>query len=245
MEELELFKKKVEAQFIKASNGSVGLLSFIDDSKRDVISSVAKIYRDVNVSYYGGILDADYNRVVFSTYDIEKEDFKIVVYKIVYNSKYYEVSHRSILGSLMALGIKRDCIGDIVINDSGAYFACTKEISKFILEEFNAVGKAPIELLEIDAEITNERKYTSKLHFVSSLRLDGILASGYNISRSEAHEMIVDGLIRVNHRLCQNPSHLLTEGDMLSVTKKGRLILDEIGGNSKSGRIIVTLKKQI
>ncbi len=245
MGELELFKKKVEAQLIKATNGSVGLLSFIDDSKREIIDNLSRNYKDIYVEYYGGIENPDYNRVVFSSYDILPLDFKIVVYKIIYNSKYYEVSHRSILGSLMALGIKRDCIGDIVINDTGAYFACTKEISRFILEEFKAVGRAPIELLEIDYLVENERKYTSKLHFVASLRIDGILASGYGISRSEALEIITSGMVRINHKLCQNPSHILKEGDMLSVTKKGRLILDEIGGNSKSGRIAVTLKKQI
>ena len=245
MEELEVFKKKVEAQFLKASSGSVGLLSFVDDYKRDIISSIANKYKDINVSYYGGILDADYNRVVFSNYDIDKSDFKIIVYKIIYNSKYYDVSHRSILGSLMALGIKRDCIGDIVINDDGVYFACTKEISKYICEEFKAVGKAPIELLEIDYEVANARKYTSKVHFVSSLRLDSILAQGYNISRSESQEIIALGNVRLNHRQCQNPSQILKEGDMLSVTKKGRLILAFIGGNSKSGRIAITLKKQI
>ena len=145
----------------------------------------------------------------------------------------------------MALGIKRECIGDIVIADGDAYFAATNEISQYLLREFKAVGKAPITLSIVTNEIKNERKYIEKTHFVSSLRLDAIIASGYNLSRSDAHQMIVDGMIKVNHVSVLNPSHNLKENDLLSVTKKGRLIVGEIGGNTKSGRICVNLKKQI
>ena len=72
-----------------------------------------------------------------------------------------------------------------------------------------------------------------------------IIAAGYNLSRSEAHDMIVDGMIKVNHVSVLNPSAIIKEDDLLSVSKKGRLIIGEIGGNTKSGRIVINLKKQI
>lgn len=243
--ELELFKKRIESLFIKAYDGNLSLINFIDETKREIILKTAKNYPGVECYFYGGITDSDYNRCILSINDIDNSDFKIDIYKIDYNQRYYELSHRSILGSLMALGIKRECIGDIVIADGDAYFAATNEISQYLLREFKAVGKAPITLSIVTNEIKNERKYIEKTHFVSSLRLDAIIASGYNLSRSDAHQMIVDGMIKVNHVSVLNPSHNLKENDLLSVTKKGRLIVGEIGGNTKSGRICVNLKKQI
>ena len=243
--ELELFKKRIESLFIKAYDGNVALINFIDDTKREIILRLSRNYPGVDCYFHGGIIEADYNRCILSVNEVETKDFKIDIYKIDYNKRYYEISHRSILGSLMALGIKRECIGDIVIIDDEAYFAATNEISQYLLSEFKSVGRAPINLILVDKEITNERKYSEKTHFVSSLRLDAIIAAGYNLSRSDAQQMIVDGMIKVNHISILNPSHNLKEDDLLSVTKKGRLIVGEIGGNTKSGRICINLKKQI
>jgi RNA-binding protein YlmH len=243
--ELELFKKRIESLFIKAYDGNLALINFIDDTKREIILKLAKNYPGVDCYFNGGIKDSDYNRCILSINEVEDKDFKIDIYKIDYNKRYYEVSHRSILGSLMALGIKRECIGDIVIIDGDAYFAATSEISQYLLSEFKAVGKAPINLILVNDEIKNERKYSEKTHFISSLRIDAVIAAGYNLSRSEANEMIVDGMVKVNHLTCLNPSHNLKENDLLSVSKKGRLIIGEIGGNTKSGRIVINLKKQI
>ena len=243
--ELELFKKRVESLFIKAYDGNLALINFIDDTKREIILKLAKNYPGVDCYFSGGIKDSDYNRCILSINEVEEKDFKINIFKIDYNKRYYEVSHRSILGSLMALGIKRECIGDIVIIEGDAYFAATSEISEYLLAEFKAVGKASISLSVITDDIANERKYSEKTHFVSSLRLDVIIAAGYNLSRSEAHDMIVDGMIKVNHVSVLNPSAIIKEDDLLSVSKKGRLIIGEIGGNTKSGRIVINLKKQI
>ena len=243
--ELELFKKRIESLFIKAYDGNLALINFIDDTKREIILKLAKNYPGVDCHFYGGIIDSDYNRCILSINEISNDDFKIDIYKIDYNKRYYEVSHRSILGSLMALGIKRECIGDIVIIDGDAYFAATSEISAYLQAEFKAVGRAPISLEMINSEIKNERKYSEKTHFISSLRLDAIIAAGYNLSRSDAHQMIVDGMIKVNHITVMNPSYNLKQDDLLSVSKKGRLILGDIGGTTKSGRLCVTLKKQI
>ena len=113
--ELELFKKRIESLFIKAYDGNLALINFIDDTKREIILKLAKNYPGVDCYFNGGIKDSDYNRCILSINEVEDKDFKIDIYKIDYNKRYYEVSHRSILGSLMALGIKRECIGDIVI----------------------------------------------------------------------------------------------------------------------------------
>ena len=145
----------------------------------------------------------------------------------------------------MSLGIKRECIGDIVINEKGAYFAATKEISPFLLEEFRSVGKAIIEIKEVKNDIINIIKYDEKTYFLASIRLDSIIADGFHISRNEAQEMISLGLVYINHILCQNSSHNVKIDDIISVRHKGKIKLMEIGGKSKSGRIAVTIGRRI
>ena len=245
MDELEIFRKRVDSLITKAYSGGVSLLNFLDEAKLGILKQASKNLKDIFVYYEGGFLNADTLRAIITPYEVLKSDFKIVVYKIKYNKKFYEISHRSILGSLMGLGIKREFIGDIVINDEGAYFACCLEIKDYIKDNLKFVGKAPVEL-EIETKtIENIVKYSKKVEFLSSLRLDVIIAAAYNLSRNEAHEFIVNGLVYINHVLNMNPSEAVKLQDEISIRGKGRCKLDEIGGLSKSGRIAATLAKRI
>lgn len=245
MDELDIFRKRINSLITKAYNGGVSLLNFLDESKLGILKQETKNVKDIFVYYDGGFKNADTLRVIITPYEVEKSDFKIVIYKINYNKKYYDINHRSILGSLMGLGIKREFIGDIVINDDGAYFACGEEISEYIKDNLKFIGRVPVLLEKEEKEIENIVKYSEKVEFLSSLRLDVFIAAAYNLSRSEAHEYIVNGLVYINHVLILNPSEAVKLQDEISVRGKGRCKLAEIGGFSKSGRIAATLAKRV
>lgn len=246
MEELELFKNRISSYIDKAYTGGVSLLMFLDEAKLGILNQEIKKNPTLNISYYGGFKNSDRVRAIISSDIASSENYKIVVFKIIYNKRYYTISHRSVLGSLMSLGIKRECIGDIIIdNNLDAYFACTKEISGFIKENLHSIGGAQIELIEEVNEIENIVRYEDKLHFLSSLRLDVIIAAAYNFSRSEALDYIKNGLVFINHINIFNPSHIVKELDEISVRHKGRVKLSSINGNSKSGRLAVTLSKRV
>ena len=245
MESIENFKKRCDSIIDKAYQGGVTLLGFLDDAEIGILEGLIKKHPSLYLYSNGGIINSDRKRYLLTPYEDTNIDFKICIYEIIYNKKYYEINHRSILGSLMSLGIKRECIGNIVINEKGAYFAATKEISPFLLEEFRTVGKAIIEIKEVKNDIINIIKYDEKTYFLASIRLDSIIAEGFHISRNEAQEMISLGLVYINHILCQNSSHNVKIDDIISVRHKGKIKLMEIGGKSKSGRIAVTIGRRI
>ena len=245
MESLENFKKRCDSIIDKAYQGGVTLLNFLDEAEIGVIEAIMKKHQSLYLYSDGKIINSDRKRYIISPYEDSNLDFKINIFKIKYNSKYYDINHRNVLGSLMSLGIKRECIGDIVISNAGVYFACTYEITPFLLEEFKFVGKAPIELELVEYDVNNIIKYDYKTYFLASIRLDSVVAEGFGISRSDAHDMIINGLVYVNHILCQNVSHNVKLNDIISVRHKGKIILNEIGGKSKSGRIAVTIGKRI
>jgi RNA-binding protein YlmH len=145
----------------------------------------------------------------------------------------------------MSLGIKRESLGDIVINDEGLFIACTEEISKYIEQEFKFIGKAPIELERYDGEVLNVIKYEDKDYFISSLRIDCVIAGIYGISRSEALELIMGGLVQVNHIINMNPSHVLKIDDIVSVRHKGKFKVTSLNGKTRSDRLNVTLSRRI
>ena len=46
------------------------------------------------------------------------------------------LTHRDYLGSLMALGMERETLGDIVVKPEGAYLFCEERIAPYIMENF-------------------------------------------------------------------------------------------------------------
>lgn len=245
MEELEFFKKKIISYIDKVLDGGVVLLPFLDEAKVSIIEEVIN-KNHINAYKHGGIINSDRVRYILSPYEVLESDFKIIVYKINYNKKFISINHRHVLGNLMALGIKRECIGDIVFNDNlDIFFACTKEISSFIKEGFKSLNQASIELEEIDYKVENIIKYDEKLCFLASLRLDVIISSAYSFSRSAALEYIKNGLVYINHINVLNPSHAVKELDEISVRHKGRVKVISTGGETKSGRLKVILGKRI
>lgn len=236
MDELIDFKKKILSDIKRVEEGRVVLYDFLDDNEGSILEDLCNKNK-IPFYKYGGIIDSDRNRYLLSLYDVDNNDFKINVYRVDYNKRYYEIEHRHVLGTLMGLGIKRKTIGDIVINDKkDIYFACTEEISKFIINELEFINKAKIELEKIDYEIRNVINYEEKEILTSSYRLDGIISGVYNLSRSKSLEMITSGLVFVNHVLNMNVSYNVSEDDEINVRHYGKFKVGNLLGNTRSGR---------
>ena len=84
-----------------------------------------------------------------------------------------------------------------------------------------------------------------RLCFLASLRLDAVVAQATGVSRKEANEMITLGLVMVNHELIYNTSHSVELNDELSIRHKGHFIINNIGNETKSGRIKVEIGKRV
>ena len=236
MDELIDFKKKILSDINKVESGRVVLLDFLDDNEGSILEDLCEKNK-IPYCKYGGFINSDRNRYILSLYEIEKADFKINVYRINYNKRYYDIEHKHVLGTLMSLGIKRKTIGDIVITDKkDIYFSCTNEISKYILNELEFINRAKIELEEIDYEIENAINYEEKEILTSSYRLDGVISGVYNLSRSKSLEMITSGLVYVNHVLNMNVSFNVSEDDEINVRHYGKFKVGELVGNTRSGR---------
>ena len=236
MEDVNDFKKIILSDINKVFDNRVILLDFLDDNQSSIVEELCN-KNNIPFYKYGGFINSDRNRYILSYFDVKKEDFKINVYKIDYNKRYYNIEHKHVLGTLMSLGIKRKTIGDIIIDDKkNVYFACTETISKFILAELEFINHAKIELIKIDEEIENVIKYEEKEILVSSYRLDCVISGAYNFSRSKSLEMITEGLVYINHVLNMNVSHNVVLGDEINVRGHGKFTVGELLGKTRSDR---------
>jgi len=155
------------------------------------------------------------------------------------------ITHRDYLGSLMGLGIKREKIGDIIVEGESCSVIVLKEISDYILYNLSKVGntgvivsKGEIDDLKVPEPKTKEIKCT-----VPSLRLDCIISSGFGISRSQVAPLFRSGRVYVNWEPEEKLSAQIKEGDTISVKGKGRIVLEEVGNKTKKDRISIVIKR--
>ena len=241
------------------------LISLICDKSDKAVTTGARMYSrflspaqahlikdrfnaDADISFFGGYEDAERTVACISSYDTYETDFDYPVRVLKITSKNKAVfSHRDYLGSLMALGIKRELLGDIVISDSCAFLFCHKEICDFLTLNLTSVGRNTVttEIVKA-AEITlPPKQFKEKSLTVSSMRLDCVLSAAIGKSRAASAEMITKGLVQVNYEYAKSTSAQVGDGDTISVRGFGKMLLNTDNTLTKKGRYHLQIKQYI
>ena len=156
-------------------------------------------------------------------------------------------SHRDFLGALMGAGIARETVGDICVGKSSCDFFVTAEIAPYILQNFTSAGRTHVHLEQIsltDVEIAEPEVKEIK-DTVASLRLDGIVSSGFRIGRSLAAQYITAGKAAIDGLPCEKPDKPIAEGMKISVRGLGKIKIHAVNGQTKKGRISVIIHRYI
>jgi len=200
--------------------------------------------RDVVLALDGGFKGAERVRAIFTNPDWGAYEQAALFAALKTSHRPQDaLGHRDILGSLMALGIERDTVGDIIVNASFAAVVCLPELGGYIAENLTKAGNVGLEVTEIPlAELpVPEEKLTVKTDTVASLRLDAVLSSAFGMSRTKAVELIAAGRVSLNHQLCLKTDKEVPESALLSVRSMGRAKLLEVGGVSRKGRSFIKI----
>lgn len=216
------------------------LTPFLNPHQQEIAQSVIG-KQDVCIYFYGGFENSENKRAVICPdfYEINQSDFKVCTVKINYNKQFGQLKHKDVLGALMNLGIKRECIGDIYDKDD-LYFSCLEQNYSYIRDNLRQIKKSKIHLQCIDEKITIEHDYTSKTFFVSSFRLDNVVATLYAVSRKEASRFILAGHVKVNHKMIEEVNYLCHNGDIISFKRHGRVVLKDEGKKTKANNHVVS-----
>lgn len=161
---------------------------------------------------------------------------------------YYEqdtLTHRDFLGALLGCGIKRETIGDIYVGKGSCDFLVTREVLPYLLQNFLSAGRTRLHTTQIrlDEICVPEQKCKQVRDTVSSLRLDGVAAAGFCISRGKAAEYIAAGKCEWNYLPCTKGDRLVQQGDTISIRGLGKLRLAEVGGSTKKGRTAILVER--
>lgn len=230
--------------FVKRAEKSGFVLTrFLDTTES---SNLRKIkHPSLNVYFFGGLDETERVRAIILNKEEDaptKVEYEIDIIKITPRTINRPITHRHVLGTILALGLKRDGIGDIIINDQGIFVMVDQKLSTFIKNNLTTINNVLVDavICELD-EVMIEEKKEERLINVQSLRLDATLAHALNISRTKACEMIEKGLVQVNHLECLNLSYNLKDNDLISVRHFGRIEIVNIVNTTKKNRLVVKI----
>lgn len=223
------------------------LTDFLDPRQRFILQTLSQ-QRDLNGFSFGGFDQAERERVLVapSYYEPAKEDEQIQIVQISYPTKFVTLKHSDVLGSLMSLGLDRSKFGDIRLQEGTVQFAIASEIADYVKTNLTSIGKVKVQVEDVaeeDVLLAVTEDYVDELHIVSSMRLDTVLASAWNISRQKAAAFIKGGKVKVNWSVVEDISFSLNESDMVSLRTFGRFQVGLIEGRTKKEKIRLQIAK--
>lgn len=156
------------------------------------------------------------------------------------------LSHRDFLGALMALGITRETVGDILVEKGRAVAFVADDVSKFVFTQIDKIGSVGVTLTNgYTAPLPTSSQKQSFSVTVASTRLDCVVAALCGASRGEATEKIGDGYVSVNSVCVTKPTANVKANDKITVRKRGKFEITSCDEHSKKGRIILKYDKYI
>ena len=240
----DLLLTKMEDLVKRAMKTGFASSKFLSPAEAAEVSRAYSGRRDIRFMTDGGFEGAERLCALFIQPDwggFEREDVLAAVE--LKHRKQDTVRHQDVLGSVLGLGLKREVMGDIAIEEGRAVFVCLAGMAEYIIERIDKLGRVGVspQRLPLSGLPDLGGKVTEKQLTVASLRLDALTAAAFHLSRGDAAQLIEAGLVRLDHQQCLSTSRAVDEGAILSLQGKGRVKLIAVMNETKKGRLRLTL----
>ena len=223
--------------------------AFIDGGELAIIEDSIIFPYGFNTMLFGGYEDCEKKILgVFPEWTTPSEEmFPITVLRIE-SSFSGGITHRDYLGSILALGLEANKIGDILVDtDKSAYCFVASDIADYIISNLKKIGSRGISVKAIPlTDVRDVKRSYQRMNLVcASLRTDAVVGAITKLSRQKAADLIAGGKVKINHRLTSSNSALLKEDDLISIRGFGRFILRGEGAKTRKDRLHISVDKYI
>ena len=228
--------------------GCARFSDFLDGAEQAVIEDNGILHYDFNVMLFGGFKGSERKIMgVFPEWEEPDEAAFPIKTLTIESGIGRELNHRDYLGTFLSLGFDRSKTGDIVVDGKRAYAFVCEDIADYIRNNISKIGNQGVKIKVSDPKeiVVPEPKLQKISAVCASMRLDAVTGAAAGVSRSNAAALIRGSKVQINHRLCEDVSKTVKEGDLLSIRGSGRFIVSAVSGETRSGRIHIELLKYV
>ena len=222
------------------------------------VSLVENFFRKIkfeNYQLYGGYQESERKIAIIypEKYDekmLQKNYGKIVkvVRVILPEEEKGKYSHRNYLGGIVKLGLKREKVGDILVFEDGADIITIQDFAEILKQQLPSLTRfenSNIEIKEIQELRKREVNMETIKIIVPSLRLDNFVSDLAKTSRNKASQIIEQERVFINGQNETKTSKQIKLNDIITIRGKGRFVVKEFSGTTRSGRTVVVIEKYI
>ena len=251
-EKLVLSKIMDKINFCETRN-KIQVTDFFDLGQKQLVYNFLNSQKFKNYMFYGGFEEAERVIAVFYPEKLEELiqniDFNEYIKAIritLPNENKGKYIHQNYLGALMKLGLNREKIGDILVDENGADVIIKEDILKFLvinLPELTRFQKSKIEEIRLEELRKAIIKKEKIMITVSSMRVDNIVAELAKCSRNKTNELLEQERVFVNYEVIIKATKQIKEDDKITIRGKGRFKINKKVGTTKKDRIILEVEK--
>lgn len=241
-------RRILDLRFGALNNFIIKDSDFLYPSEINIAKSVLNYFSDTSYLITGISKNAERKAILVSPFEIDEIESPYDYFTVLRGEiKSGSINHRDILGSLMAIGINRNKIGDIYMDEKYVYIIIKQEIKKYIVQNFTSIKNITISFESVDLKVIEEcsLKFEKARIITSSMRVDNVVSNIGSMSRSKALDFIKVGNVKLNWRKETNKNRLLDKDDILSLRGKGKYRIAGIVGYSKKGNIVLEIYKYV
>ncbi len=202
---------------------------------------------NANFAFFGGYEGAE--RVYFGAFPDwceERDEFwPFCGITFTYRSQ-DRLTHRDFLGAMMSLGITRESVGDILVEEGRCVAFVSKDVSRHICLNIDKVGRVGVSITTgISFPLPEISGFKEISDTVASARLDCVVASLASCSRAKAVELIEDGAVSVDSVAVLKTAREVKAQEKITVRRVGKFVIDSLDGRTRKNRVILKAKKYI
>ena len=223
---------------------------FLNSSEQAIVSKNVDLNRSM---FFGAIPNAERKIIIFYPEKITKELAMKTIKNIVScirivlpNENVGQYEHKNYLSALMKIGIERERIGDIIVEENGADIVILKSNVEYTinsLKQLTRFRKAEISEIDIENIRNKVEKFEEKEIIVPSMRIDSFVAELGKCSRNNATKLIEEERVLINYEVVEKASKSVQIGDVITIRGKGKFIVAEHIRNTKNDNSVVKIKK--
>jgi RNA-binding protein YlmH len=247
-EEREQAKRLLALQGEAEATGRPQLSDFLDPAAQTLAGLLLQRAPGLTYDLVGGYAGAERRRLVLRPRSFRAEDVSSRVAAVRVEGEFPAPPGRSeLLSAVLRLGIRAEKVGDVVPDARGGSVFLVAELAPTVEERLVEVKGVPVTAREVAPEEVTapaERKKEVRAT-VASLRLDSVASAGFGTSRSQMAREIKGMRVRLNWRPEDDPDAEVKAGDVIAIRGRGRLVVAEVTGTTKKGRLGLRLERYL
>lgn len=218
---------------------------FLTPRQAMIVEQLVGSNEELELTMFGGYEGAERTRACLYPpyYEPQQEDYQVAPLKIIFPTKFANISHGKILGTLIGSGIERERIGDIITDGEDWHVLVDENVKDYFKMHVTKIGNVGVRLEDISFGelLTSSESWETITVIASSLRLDTLLSNVYNFSRQRAKDSVSSGLVKVNFVEMERSDIQIGVNDIVSLRKYGRFWIDSIDGVTKKDNYRLTV----